>query len=318
MASVISDNETEFIRAAIREGIRIDGRTAFDMRGVKISFGESVGQAQVQMGPTRVLATVTADIVQPYPDRPVEGMLNFFVDFSPMALASWEEGRPTAKCVEIARLVERAIRDSNTLDTEALCILAGQKVWSIRCDVHVLDHDGNLADACNLAAVAALSHFRRPDVTVLGDTVTIHSISTRQPVPLDLHHRPLSLSFAFFNEASHVVLDPSLKEEQVADGVLTLTLNQHLELCCLQKPGGLPISMNMLHRCSQTAAKKAAALQRKLDNVLSADGEKAGRKVYQSYAKGPPPKVDKTEGQGKEQGASSSSCNQASQSSTSS
>ena len=45
---------------------------------------------------------------------------------------------------------------------------AGRKVWHLRVDVHVLDHAGNLVDACGLASLAALMAFRRPDVTVGG------------------------------------------------------------------------------------------------------------------------------------------------------
>lgn len=40
------------------------------------------------------------------------------------------------------------------------------QVWHVKCDVHVLDHDGNLMDACALAALAALTVFRRPDVRI--------------------------------------------------------------------------------------------------------------------------------------------------------
>lgn len=39
-----------------------------------------------------------------------------------------------------------------------------EKVWQLRCDVHILDHGGNLIDACTLATMAALRHFRRPGV----------------------------------------------------------------------------------------------------------------------------------------------------------
>ena len=38
----------------------------------------------------------------------------------------------------------------------------------MRADVHVLDHCGNVADACVLSALAGLLAFRRPDVTVGG------------------------------------------------------------------------------------------------------------------------------------------------------
>jgi hypothetical protein len=43
-----------------------------------------------------------------------------------------------------------------------------QQVWSIRCDVHVLDHGGNIIDAASVAILAALLHFRHADVTVTG------------------------------------------------------------------------------------------------------------------------------------------------------
>lgn len=42
------------------------------------------------------------------------------------------------------------------------------QVWFVRVDIHVLDADGNLADAAVLSALAALLSFRRPDVTVGG------------------------------------------------------------------------------------------------------------------------------------------------------
>ena len=37
-------------------------------------------------------------------------------------------------------------------------------MWSLRVDVHVLDHCGNLVDAATLAAQAALTAYRKPQV----------------------------------------------------------------------------------------------------------------------------------------------------------
>jgi exosome complex component RRP45 len=60
-------------------------------------------------------------------------------------------------------MLERSIRDSEALDTESLCIIAGEKVWSIICDVKILNYDGNVIDACNLAAVGCpLCHSHTP------------------------------------------------------------------------------------------------------------------------------------------------------------
>lgn len=75
----------------------------------------------------------------------------------------------------ISRIIEKALRRSRAIDTEGLCIVAGEKVWQIRVDLLFLDHDGNLIDCASIAAVTALLHFRRPDVTVSGEEVTIVS-----------------------------------------------------------------------------------------------------------------------------------------------
>ena len=132
--------------------------------------------------------------------------------------------------------MERGIKDSRAVDTESLCIVAGAKVWSLRVDIHVLDHVGNIIDCaaigptsdpsglCRLtgadgvgvaATITALLNFRRPDVTVGGDgEVVIHSLEEREPVPLSIHHIPICVSFGIF-EGGALVVDPDLKEELV-------------------------------------------------------------------------------------------------------
>ena len=52
-------------------------------------------------------------------------------------------------------------------------------MWTIRVDVHVLNYDGNVIDAASVAAIAALCHFRCPDVSVCGDDVVVHSPTER-------------------------------------------------------------------------------------------------------------------------------------------
>lgn len=41
----------------------------------------------------RAYAAVSAEVVEPWPDRPTEGFFHFNVEFSPMANPSWEAGR---------------------------------------------------------------------------------------------------------------------------------------------------------------------------------------------------------------------------------
>ena len=150
----ISLNEREFILKALADGVRVDGRRPFDTRDLAISCGAGAmgGHVEVQLGLTRVLANVSAEAVEPFPDRPAEGFFQLNVAFSPMASPTFEPGRlNTDANNEITRMVERALRDSRAVDTESLCIVSGVRAWSVRVDVHILDHGGNLADCCTLA-----------------------------------------------------------------------------------------------------------------------------------------------------------------------
>jgi exosome complex component RRP45 len=105
----MSINEKQFIEAALRENQRIDGRTPFDFRRLVINFSKD-DSAEVQLGQTRVLAVVSAQLVQPYPDRPNEGTLAIFTEFSPMADPGFEPGRPGEMAVELGRIIDRGLR----------------------------------------------------------------------------------------------------------------------------------------------------------------------------------------------------------------
>lgn len=66
-------------------------------------------------------------------------------------------------------------------------------------NLFILDHNGNLIDCASIAAVTALLHFRRPEVAVNGDEVTVFKPADREPVPLSIHHIPIAITFALFD-----------------------------------------------------------------------------------------------------------------------
>ncbi len=155
-----------------------------------------------------------------------------------MSSPAFEAGKPPEAAIELGRVVERGLRESKAIDTEALCILSGTKApalplcslstashgpgpqaWSVHVTIHVLDHCGNLIDCASIAVITALLHFLRPDVSVAGDQVsltacccssladaaplwqvTVHSAKDREPVPLSIHHIPIAITFALFDE----------------------------------------------------------------------------------------------------------------------
>lgn len=270
----LSNNQKDFIVKALLEEIRVDGRRPHDYRKVSFQYTLDDSSCTVLLGHTRVLSVVTAELEAPYPDRPNEGSLRFNVEFSPMASPNFEPGRPTENANELARLIERGLRETKAVDLEALCVLAGRKVWSLRVDVHILDHNGNLADAASLSALAALLAFRRPEVTLEaggggeGQQVVVHPPDVREPLPLSIHHTPLCITFASFQAGELMVVDPNLEEEAAASGLMTVIMNAFGELCAVQKTSGIGLPAAEVMRLIRLAEQKAKQLSEMLQASL--------------------------------------------------
>ncbi|XP_069599986.1 exosome complex component RRP45 isoform X2 [Ranitomeya imitator] len=250
---------------------RIDGRQTYDYRNIKITFGTEYGCCIVELGKTRVLGQVSCELVAPKMNRPTEGILFFNLELSSMASPAFESGRSSELLVKLNRLLERCLRNSKCIDTESLCVQAGEKVWQIRVDLHLLNHEGNIMDAASIAAVAALCHFRRPDVSVQGEEVTVYSPEERDPVPLSIHHMPICVSFAFFQQGTFLLVDPSEREERVMDGLLVIAMNKHREICTIQSSGGIMLLKDQVLRCSKVAGVKVAEITELIQKALEND-----------------------------------------------
>ena len=142
----------------LEEGKRQDGRGVKDFRKISIETGliESAdGSARVRIGNTTVIAGIKIIPGTPFGDTPNLGVLTTGMELIPMAHPTFESGPPGEDAIELARVVDRGIRESGMVDVEALCITPGEEVWMCYIDIYAIDHDGNLFDAANLAAVAA-------------------------------------------------------------------------------------------------------------------------------------------------------------------
>ncbi|XP_027361116.1 exosome complex component RRP45A-like isoform X2 [Abrus precatorius] len=276
-------NDKKFIETALLSELRVDGRRPFDYRKLTIKFGKDDGSAEVQLGQTHVMTFVTAQLVQPYRDRPNEGTLSVFTEFSPMADPSFEPGRPGESAVELGRVIDRGLRESRAVDTESLCVLSGKLVWALRIDIHILDNGGNLVDAANIAALASLLTFRRPECSFAGEDgqqVVVHPPEQRDPIPLIIHHLPIAVTFGFFSNENLVVIDPTHHEECVMTGRMTATVNANGDVCAIQKAGGEGIYHRVVMHCLKLAHVKAGDITTKIkDAVEIHNNERALQKI---------------------------------------
>nr|XP_012143544.1 PREDICTED: exosome complex component RRP45-like isoform X2 [Megachile rotundata] len=186
----------------------------------------------VLLGQTRAVAQVTCDIQQPKTSRPNEGMLHINVELNAMVTQNFDAGKQAEVSVLISRQLEKCFKDSKCIDLESLCIIADKKVWNLRVDINIINHDGNLIDCASIATLAALSHFHRPDVTSTGEEIIIHPFCEKDPLPLTIYHYPVCVSFITF-ESGNTVMDPTYMEERVGVAQLTLGINSYRELCSL-------------------------------------------------------------------------------------
>ncbi|KAH9441228.1 hypothetical protein MJO28_015794 [Puccinia striiformis f. sp. tritici] len=266
--------EREFLIQALKEGIRLDGRALFEQRPLSLSFADDGHSVDCSLGNTRVAAHVSASITKPWSDRPFEGLFQVSSEINPLANFTYDTGRSSDNEIQISRMLDKSLSRSGVIDKEALCILAGQMVWSIRLDLHFLNDEGNLLDCASIAAIAALQTFQRPDVQLVGEEITIHSLQERVPVPLTLHHTPICLTFGFFelnanSNKPSVVLDPDYLEEQLSTGTITVALNPQKEICVVNKSGGVPLSIDEIMNVVKVGSQKVKEVDQLIKRLIT-------------------------------------------------
>jgi exosome complex component RRP42 len=217
---------------------RLDGRSLDQFREVKISTGlieKANGSALVSLGNTQVMAGVKVATGAPFPDTPDKGLLVVNAEVLPLASAYAEAGPPDENAIELARVVDRGVRESEMIDLEKLCIIEGKLVYTIFVDVNILNVDGNLFDATSFAVVSALRTSKIPEYTIDEEKQKL----TGQMLPLPVRKTPVSVTLARVDDI--LMVDPSAEEEAVMDARITFTTDDDGNICAGQKgePGTL-------------------------------------------------------------------------------
>ena len=236
-SSPVAKLEQKTVRDLILKGKRIDDRGLSEYRPLTIMLGtveKANGSAQVYLGKTKVLAGVKIQIGTPFPDTPNEGILTVNAEFVPLAYPTFEAGPPDENSIELARVVDRGIRESRAIDVGKMCIDPGKKVFVIFIDVYVLDHDGNLIDAAGMAALGALISAKMQAFEVKGGEIKYKD----NMIPLPMQNYPVPITSVKLDGS--VVVDPCLEEEQVMSCRLTVTTDKNDNVCAMQK-GGLGV-----------------------------------------------------------------------------
>jgi len=272
----LSVNEQEFLSKSLKGGLRLDGRGLLDHRNLSISFGFNLGSVELSLGNTKIQSKVTATLEEPKKERPQEGFLKFKVDLSVLDYDKQANSvyHKEKYSNEISKLLENIIKGSKALDVESLSVLTGKCAWSILVELTLVNNDGNLIDTFYLAAIVALLHFKKPFVSIESDKeVVVHDEKDKLLQALSIPHIPIAFTFAFFNDSTTVIMDPTRLEEEVMDGRITFALNIYKDICSIHKPGGAPLSQATFAQLLDVCNIKVAQITKIIREVLK-DQEK--------------------------------------------
>ena len=252
MVNMEYEYDFEVVRKKILNDERLNNRDFLESREITIETGvvhNAEGSAIVTLGGTKVIAGIKAAIEKPFPDMPNKGSMGVNIERSPMADPNFENGPPSPNAIELARVVDRGIRESGAIDFEALCLVEGEKVWTIFIDITILNNEGNLLDTCSIAALAALKDTILPKV---DDEFNI--IKGEKDSGLKLNFSPLL--FTFFKIGDKILLDADLYEEGVADARFSVAINENGIMTAMQKGIGGSFSIEELGNIVNIAKKE--------------------------------------------------------------
>jgi len=241
----------------LKEGIRLDGRKLEEYRAVEVESDISKsaeGSARVKIGDTEVLAGIKLAIDKPYPDTPEEGTMMIGAELLPLSNPEFESGPPNIQAVELARVVDRGIRESKAINTKKLLIEKGEKAWTVMIDIVTLNDAGNLFDAAALASLAALKNTKFPEYDGT-------KIDYKKRTDKDLPINKLPISVTVLKIGDFFIVDPNSEEEKAVDARLTVAISGD-KICALQKGGDMPVTTEDIKKMIDIAFDKSKELKK--------------------------------------------------------
>lgn len=256
---------TETIKKMAEDGERLDGREMDEYREIGLETDyiptTAQGSAKVSIGDTQVIAGLSMEVEEPYPDQPNKGSIAVNAELAPMADREFESGPPGEEATELARVVDRGIRESEAIDLEELCIEEGEKVYTVFLDVHVLNDDGNLIDAASLGAMTALKTGFVPEYD--EETGEIQRDEKAMDIPLE--KEPVTVTGHKIGDT--LLWDTTGEEEEAQDARLTVSLLENGNIVAMQKGEEQPYTQQEVMETVETAGEMTEMLREKLDGA---------------------------------------------------
>lgn len=267
MGSAILDQlRLDKILDLLKQGRRLDGRALDEQRPITIETGvipKANGSARVRLGDTEVITGVKVQPDKPFPDLGDKGILICTAEILPLADPHVEPGPPTEEVIELARVVDRGIRETEMIDLHQLVLIEDKSVVGIFIDSSVIDSAGNLFDACSYASVAAVLSSTIPKYEIRDEVpVLVEGVTSKPPI------KTLPVSVTMARIGDYIIVDPSREEEMCMDARITITTNSTGNICALQKGGNDGFSVDQLFKCSEMAISVGTKIRKQLEQLM--------------------------------------------------
>jgi len=255
----------------LQQGKRFDGRKPTDLRDIEVSLNISEcaeGSCSVKFGKTEAYAGVKMSVITPYPDSADEGTLSVGLELGTMADSTFDlSGAPGIGAIEMARVIDRGLRESGLIDWKKLCIKEGEKVWQISIDIYAINNDGNLFDVAALAALIALANAKFPEYDEVAGKVEHKLTDNKLPLIKD----NMSFNLTVWKVGDSLVLDPSKDEEETADyrlGIALANNNGEPRITAMQKGKEGFITQEDMVKILTLVEKEFPALDKKIKKLV--------------------------------------------------
>ncbi len=271
--NIIPAIKRESILNILEHGNRSDARKLSDYRSIQATLGyakKADGSCLLKLGDTMVLAGVKLETEEPFPDTPNQGNLVVNVELLPLAYETFEPGPPDENAIELARVVDRSLRDSRAIDLSKLVLIPGKQIWTAWVDIYILNYGGNVLDASTLASICALHDTKMPSVIQGDNGATIDKANT---VKFPLNYPIVTATIAKIGK--FLVVDPNLEEESIADAKISISYTPDFRIVGIQKSGNGTFSVEEVSNAESLARLAAQKLFGELKNLLGiSSGEK--------------------------------------------
>ena len=234
-SSIIDQLKRTQILELLEQGKRIDGRALDEARELTIetdAIPKANGSARVRLGETEVVCGVKIQPDRPFPDMGDKGIFICTAELLPLSHPTVETGPPGPDVIELARVVDRGIRESHMIDLSQLVIEQDKSVVGVFADNVVVDYDGNLFDACSYAATASLLSSKTPKWNFVDDVPTLVE-GEESPVPITT----IPVSVTMGKIGNHIVVDPNGDEWDMYGCKNYNYYDSDGNICALQKGG---------------------------------------------------------------------------------